>query len=181
MVLILLLLTLTKEIHAKCLHLPPFKAGSSHRVVQGFNGSYSHKAPLQFGTDFEMPIGTLVHASREGTVSQVVMHNHESGTDKSFINKANKITIDHGDGTFSLYAHLKKGSARVIKNQKVEAGLPIARSGCTGWCEGAHLHFEVFKKENKERRTVPYQFITKSGCTIPKFGSQVKNQFLKRR
>lgn len=180
MVLILFFISLIHSAESSCLYTPPFKLGSTHRIIQGFNGKYSHLPPLQYGVDFEMPEGTLIYAARGGEVSEVVTHNSESGKTKSYMNKANKIIITHGDGTHSLYAHLKQNSNRVKEKQIIKAGHPIARSGCTGWCEGPHLHFEVFKKKNKLRKSIPFSFVTKSGCSIPELGAQVKNQFIKR-
>lgn len=46
-----------------------------------------------------------------------------------------------------LYAHLS--SARVRVGARVRAGEHIGTAGCTGWCTGTHLHFEV------RRRGVP--------------------------
>ena len=126
---------------ADCLYDPPFSKGKTYRVIQAFNGKYSHKSPLQYGVDFEMPIGTLIHASRSGKISKLKMDSSVGGSSPRYIDSSNLIVIDHGDGTNSLYAHLKKGSYR---GQVVKKGLPIGRSACTGWCEGPHLHFEIF-------------------------------------
>ena len=40
-----------------------------------------------------------------------------------------------------LYAHLALW--RVHRGDRVRAGERIATAGCTGWCTGTHLHFEV--------------------------------------
>lgn len=181
MVLILLNLLLSST-WASCLYSPPFAAGKSHRIIQGPHGSYSHKPPLQYGMDFEMPIGTLIYSSRGGTVVHSSDSSQEGGPSKAYIEKSNKIIIDHGDGTRALYAHLKFNSSRVKKGQVIKRGMPIGRSGCTGWCDGPHLHFEVFKKDTKQKRkrkSIPVQFKTKLGCTVPKFGSNITNQFTK--
>lgn len=50
------------------------------------------------------------------------------------------ISIDHGDGTWTKYAHL---SSYVVTNGYVNQNDPIALSGETGTNGGAHLHFEV--------------------------------------
>ena len=41
----------------------------------------------------------------------------------------------------ALYAHLT--SARVRRGERVETGQPLGVAGCTGWCTGTHLHFEL--------------------------------------
>ena len=47
-----------------------------------------------------------------------------------------------------LYAHLSR--ARVHPGELVRRDEPIGTAGCTGYCTGTHLHFEV----RKGRRTV---------------------------
>jgi len=44
-------------------------------------------------------------------------------------------------GYTELYAHL--ASWRVHVGERVTPGERIATAGCTGWCTGTHLHFEV--------------------------------------
>ena len=180
MVLILAILMATNSL--ACNYWPPFAPKKSYRIIQGFYGKYSHKKPLQYGIDFDMPEGTLIYSARAGKISEIIMNFKVGGPDKKYLKKSNKIIIDHGDNTFSLYAHLKKLSSRVTKGQIITVGHPIARSACTGWCDGAHLHFEVFKKDLKTKRiSIPFKFKGDLGCSLPKFGSQVTNQFIERR
>src|ERR1700712_5744189 len=44
----------------------PFKAGTSHRIIQGYGGWFSHKNIAAL--DFYMPVGTPVYAAREGVI-----------------------------------------------------------------------------------------------------------------
>lgn len=55
----------------------------------------------------------------------------------------NYLVIDHGNGEFSFYAHLKTGSLKVEKGAKVERGQPIALLGTSGNSTEPHLHFQV--------------------------------------
>lgn len=55
----------------------------------------------------------------------------------------NYVVIDHGDGEFTLYGHLKKGTIRVHPNEKVTAGEPIGLCGNSGASEIPHLHFQL--------------------------------------
>ena len=51
------------------------------------------------------------------------------------------IVMDHGHSIGTVYAHLSR--ARVAKGQTVKAGDQIGFVGCSGWCTGPHVHFEV--------------------------------------
>lgn len=53
----------------------------------------------------------------------------------------NATVIDHGGGLATLYAH--QSSMAVAGGQQVTQGQVIGYVGCTGYCTGAHLHFEV--------------------------------------
>ncbi len=55
----------------------------------------------------------------------------------------NYITIDHGNGEFSMYCHLKEGSIRVKAGQKVAKGEVIGQVGNTGNSSEPHLHFQI--------------------------------------
>ena len=53
----------------------------------------------------------------------------------------NTVIIDHGQGLFSLYAHLSRIDTK--EGALVAKGDPIARSGLTGMAGGDHLHFSI--------------------------------------
>ena len=154
----------TSFAEAECHYLLPYERGKTHRTLQGYFGKYSHKYPLEYAVDFEMKEGTPIHASRPGIVIETKFDSTESGKDKSFIGKANYIKIQHRDKTIGYYVHLQYQGVLVKKGERVIAGQKIGLSGCTGWCDGAHLHFEVYRKlRNNKRRTLPIHFITKQG------------------
>jgi hypothetical protein len=73
----------------------------------------------------------------------------------------NHVVIDHGNGEFSFLAHLKKGSVRVKKGDKVEAGTPLGLCGNSGRSSEPHLHYHLqttpvfFKGEG-----LPAQFLS---------------------
>jgi len=48
--------------------------------------------------------------------------------------------VDHGNGVSTLYAHM---SRKAIYSGTVDRGQTLGYVGCTGWCSGNHLHFEV--------------------------------------
>ena len=53
------------------------------------------------------------------------------------------VQIDHGNGNFTRYLHLKKGSRTVKAGDKVLKGQVLGYMGATGNVTGAHLHFDV--------------------------------------
>jgi murein DD-endopeptidase MepM/ murein hydrolase activator NlpD len=53
----------------------------------------------------------------------------------------NVVVVDHGGGVATTYNHLS-GFA-VSSGQRVSRSQPVASVGCTGYCTGPHLHFEV--------------------------------------
>jgi murein DD-endopeptidase MepM/ murein hydrolase activator NlpD len=54
------------------------------------------------------------------------------------------VVVVRSRGYTELYAHL--AGYRVHRGERVRAGERIATAGCTGWCTGTHLHFEVRRK-----------------------------------
>lgn len=53
------------------------------------------------------------------------------------------VVIDHGNGEYSIYAHLQPGSLSVRVGQRVKAGDPLGRLGSSGNSTEPHLHFQV--------------------------------------
>lgn len=53
----------------------------------------------------------------------------------------NGVVINHGDGTFSMYAHM--ASVSVTKGQTVTQGQQIGTMGSSGMSSGRHCHFEL--------------------------------------
>ncbi|CAN5758829.1 peptidoglycan DD-metalloendopeptidase family protein [soil metagenome] len=86
---------------------------------------------LHAGIDIGAPEGAAVHAADDGVV---VFVGQESGY-------GNVVAIDHGGGLATTYNHLS--GFGVATGQSVTRGEAIASVGCTGYCTGPHLHFEV--------------------------------------
>lgn len=94
------------------------------------------------GSDYPMALRSEVAAARDGTVIDL-----EGGFGTSqFGNFGNFILLQHADGRRTLYYHLASaadGGIGVKVGDAVVAGQQIGRSGCSGICYGAHLHFEM--------------------------------------
>jgi murein DD-endopeptidase MepM/ murein hydrolase activator NlpD len=140
--------------------------GESHRVVQGPYGSFSHQegSGSENAIDWAMPVGSQVCAARDGTVVAIRQDSDVGGPDVKYVVCANYVVIAHEDGTFAEYCHLKKDGILVALGQKVKCNEPVGLSGNTGRSTAAHLHFAVFCTiDGSSRRTIPVQFVTKSG------------------
>ena len=83
------------------------------------------------GLDVAAPIGTPIAAAASGIVSF-------SGKKSAL---GNLITIDHGNGVLTYYAHCRNLYKSV--GETVEQGDIIAAVGMTGNTTGPHLHIEV--------------------------------------
>lgn len=55
----------------------------------------------------------------------------------------NVVVIDHGDGEYGSYAHLKPGSVTVRVGEEVARGRQIGRVGSSGNSTEPHLHFQL--------------------------------------
>ena len=139
----------------------PFEKLSSSRIVQGYNGTFSHRD--KYLLDFEMLIGTPVHAARDGVVISIVDINERNCSTKNCIKYNNYLLLHHADGTFSEYVHLKKKGVKVKVGDKVKKGQLIAESGNTGWSTGPHLHFSVFRQVLEKRITLKTKFLVGDG------------------
>lgn len=85
------------------------------------------------GIDFAAASGTDIFAAESGTVIVA----------QSMSGYGNTVIIDHGNGLWTLYGHIRKGGIKVKAGEVVKKGQKIAEVGSTGVSTGPHLHFEV--------------------------------------
>lgn len=75
----------------------------------------------------------------------------------------NLITVDHGGGVTTRYAHMYNNGVLVQVGQNVTAGQQIARVGSSGASTGCHLHFEVRLGDDFVN---PAAFLTERGAAL---------------
>jgi murein DD-endopeptidase MepM/ murein hydrolase activator NlpD len=91
-----------------------------------------HLARPHEGIDVSAPMGAEIEAPAAGVVTEVKW---EEGY-------GNIITLDHGYGLMTRFAHCSKILA--VRGQRVKRGQKIALVGSTGLSTGPHLHYEVW-------------------------------------
>src|SRR5687767_14169256 len=84
----------------------PFPCGVTKQTTQGHNGG-SHVAEGAWAWDFGLTVGDVVVAAAAGTVSRMKMDSTRYCNSSACANDANYVVIDHGDGSQTLYLHLK--------------------------------------------------------------------------
>jgi murein DD-endopeptidase MepM/ murein hydrolase activator NlpD len=105
----------------------PIASGFGPRTIEG---SYEYHP----GIDIAVPEGTPIRAALTGTVAFTESEAESGGY-------GNYTCIDHGGGLSTCYAH--QSAFAVNPGQAVQQGEVIGYSGCTGYCLGPHVHFEV--------------------------------------
>ncbi len=108
--------------------------GGAGKVAMDY-GSRVHpitgKSFMHYGVDLAAEDGTPVCAAKGGTVTDAA-YSESHGY---------YVTIDHGDGYTSTYAHLLEYA--VSAGEPVGQGQRIGAVGQSGWATGPHLHFEI--------------------------------------
>lgn len=88
------------------------------------------KAP-HAGVDFRSAAGTAVQAAARGRVAFT----------GDLFYTGQTVILDHGEGLFTLYAHLQSIDCR--QGELLDAGRVLGRVGSTGRSTGPHLHWGV--------------------------------------
>jgi murein DD-endopeptidase MepM/ murein hydrolase activator NlpD len=121
--------------------IQPVKNEDLSRIASGYGwrtDPFTKVRKFHYGMDFTAPRGTPVYATGDGRITRA--DNRSTGY-------GNHIRIDHGFGYTSLYAHLYKYNVRV--GQRVQRGDVIGFVGSTGRSQAPHLHYEIFKDDDR--------------------------------
>jgi murein DD-endopeptidase MepM/ murein hydrolase activator NlpD len=95
----------------------------------GWDGSRWHP-----GLDIGILRSLDVVAAAPGRVIMV-------GEQRGYEGYGSVVLVDLGSGLEALYAHLARPLVHV--GQGLWTGDRLGIAGCTGWCTGTHLHFEL--------------------------------------
>ena len=144
-------------------------------VTQGADGEHTHKGKWRHALDFALPadppkeapslsafpaFGLPVAAPQAGIVARIVdgLADNDPGAMDTERNWGNHITVQHADGSYSLLAHLKKGSLRVKPGDRVVPGEVLALCGNSGRSPTPHIHFHLQKTPEPGGETLPFAF-----------------------
>lgn len=121
----------------------------------------TYTAHTYVAVDFDTPnnMYDAIVAVASGFVSFVGYEGNGAG---------NYVKITHDDGNQSVYMHLN--SVAVTQGQSISQGCVIGDGGCTGNCDGDHLHFEYRVGSSKQ-----YATFDDCGCK-PKAGKKYMSQ-----
>ena len=89
----------------------------------------------------EQAIGVPVFAARDGTVLSVQTGFFDRNWGRTTERFDNHVVLEHGDGDFTVYGHLRNGSIRVRKGDRVVAGQQLGLTASSGNSTWPHLHF----------------------------------------
>ncbi|NEP63326.1 MAG: M23 family metallopeptidase, partial [Symploca sp. SIO2G7] len=95
-------------------------------------GGYAYET--HEGTDFVGPYGTAIFATGDGKVVRAGYHGGHGNT----------VTIKHGYGYETLYAHMSK--LAVESGTEIKRGDIVGYLGNTGRSSGPHLHYGIYYK-----------------------------------
>jgi murein DD-endopeptidase MepM/ murein hydrolase activator NlpD len=137
----------------------PIPAGQPWVITQGPHGTFSHWGNSVHAYDIAPRSERCVVAMKAG-----IVYTHDLGLlqDHRHRSFGNYITIDHGNGEYSHYAHLARGTFVVANGQRVEQGQALAIAGNSGYTLGEgggyHIHVSVTRQLPISSSSIPFQF-----------------------
>jgi len=137
----------------------PMPAGVPWVLTQGPHGTFSHWGNALYAYDIAPRSGRCLVAMKAG-----IAYTHDLGLAQDHRHRSfgNYITIDHGDGEYSHYAHLASGTFIVENGQRVEQGQALAIAGNSGYTLGEgggyHVHVSVTRALPISSPGIPFQF-----------------------
>lgn len=144
----------------------PFPGGTRSQCVQGPGGAFSHRGNSANDLDLDTPNDRdwRVLAAASG-----VAYAHPDSGPNGF---GNHVNVDHGNGYFTVYAHLK--TILISDGTPVVAGSVIGMEDSTGKSQGDHLHFGlhqgVASSDAKMSRSVPIERLRARDASVPGSG-----------
>jgi murein DD-endopeptidase MepM/ murein hydrolase activator NlpD len=137
----------------------PFAAGDPWVLTQGPYGTFSHWGNSRHAYDIAPRSSRCIVAMKAG-----IAYTHDLGLKQDHRHRSfgNYITIDHGNGEYSHYAHLQTGTFVIANGQRVEQGQALATAGNSGYTLGEgggyHVHVSVTRALAISSNSIPFEF-----------------------
>ena len=143
------------------IHLP---INGEWKITQSHHGAHTHQLDWAYAWDLEMEdrfgkkylesehdlkdyycFGKPVLAAAAGYVAKVVnsIPDNAIGSINTQDNWGNYVTLSHGYGFYTLYAHLREGSVKLAEGDYVKLGDKLGTVGNSGRSAVPHLHFQA--------------------------------------
>jgi murein DD-endopeptidase MepM/ murein hydrolase activator NlpD len=133
-----------EELLAAIPAIQPVRNQDLTRMASGYGyrtDPFNKTRKFHYGMDFTAPRGTPIFATGDGKVVRA---------DSNSSGYGNHVRIDHGFGYVTLYGHMRRKKPYNVRvGQKVKRGDIIGYVGSTGRSQGPHLHYEVFKDNQR--------------------------------
>jgi len=133
----------------------PFPPHEQWVVSQPPYGMYSHWGRTLHAFDIAPRTGGCVVAMRAGIAHAYDLRLGQTPNRRIF---GNYITVEHDNGEFSHYGHLRTGTFRVRSGERVEQGQALAIAGNSGYSFGTHVHVQVTKSFPISSPSIPFEF-----------------------
>ncbi|MBE6144051.1 MAG: M23 family metallopeptidase [Firmicutes bacterium] len=127
--------------------------GGYCEITQYYGGENNHLGIDIVGKNYTIDT-VLAHTSGTVVLIQTGQVNNQGSTGNA--SYGNFVKINHGNGYYTLYAHLNNVSVKI--GDKVKIGQELGEMGNTGNSYGSHTHFEVFKNNV---RVNPLEYLDK--------------------
>jgi murein DD-endopeptidase MepM/ murein hydrolase activator NlpD len=132
-----------------------------------------------WGRPILAPAGGTVAAVRDGVPDNARGEINDDPT----VRTGNFVSIDHGNGEFSVLGHLQMGSLRVTVGDRLRGGEVVGLAGNSGNSNGPHLHYNLQDRAEPNRgKGLPAQFraFVANGQLVSR-GEPVQGQRIRRR
>jgi murein DD-endopeptidase MepM/ murein hydrolase activator NlpD len=135
-------------VKTKNLYALPFSTDVKTIAISDPKAHYDH---FKHAIDFLMEEETPILSMRDGVVTEVKDDSNEGGLDEKYkddIKYLNYLTLQHDNGEYSQYCHLKCKGALVKVGDRVKERQRICLSENTGYSSAPHLHVMVFRRND---------------------------------
>jgi hypothetical protein len=137
-------------------HYLPYQKGSAYEVTGAPDNSYSHYGKGKYAWDIassQSGRGVPLLASVDGCIRALRRNATARYGGQESANNVNYIVLEwrqdladqyrRGAKIESLYLHLESLEPSLYPGKCVKRGEKLGVTGCTGWCSGIHLHYQV--------------------------------------